>query len=197
MAASTDNGMNFARGAAKTTMARSVRAWIIPDTGVFAPDRMLVAVLAMAPVAGSPPNNGERMFATPCPMSSTFGLCLSPLMRSETTADISDSIAPSMATVIAGEINGRSKSRRKCGSLSVGSPDGMPPKRVPIVSTGSLNSRTTAVPRKRERREIAHNRLNAGKKFSRHLVDLQPKEILELRAGDNNRDAVCKTHDHR
>src|SRR6266851_6346293 len=41
---------------------------------------------------------------------------------------------------------------------------------------------------RRERREIAHNRLNAGKKFSRHLVDLQPKEILELRAGDNNRD---------
>src|SRR5580704_15550800 len=62
----------------------------------------------MAPVAGSPPNRGDRMLAIPWPTSSTFGLCLSPLMRSETTADISDSIAPSMATVMAGEISGRS-----------------------------------------------------------------------------------------
>ena len=39
-------------------------------------------------------------------MSSTLGLCFRPLMRSDTTADMSDSIAPSMATVIAGEISG-------------------------------------------------------------------------------------------
>src|SRR5713101_421716 len=111
MAASTDNGMNFARGAAKTTMARRVRAWIIPDTGVFAPERMLVAVLAIAPVAGSPPKSGERIFAIPCPTSSTFGLCLSPLMRSETTADISDSIAPSMAPVTSHSSQGQTADR--------------------------------------------------------------------------------------
>ena len=46
---------------------------------------------------------GRAMLATPWATSSTFGLCLSPLMRSATTADISDSMAPSRATVRAGE----------------------------------------------------------------------------------------------
>ena len=75
---------------------------MMPAIGDCAPERIFVAVRAMAPVAGSPPNIGEKIFATPCPINSTFGLCLSPLMRSETTADMSDSIAPSMATVNAG-----------------------------------------------------------------------------------------------
>ena len=70
-----------------------------------APERMLVAVRAIAPVAGNPPNMGEKIFAMPCPNSSTLGLCRSLLMRSDTTADISDSIAPSMATVNAGPSN--------------------------------------------------------------------------------------------
>src|SRR6266403_2129806 len=71
--------------------------------GVLAPARTLVAVRAIAPVAGSPPNRGETIFAMPCPINSTLGLCLSLLMRSETTADMSDSIAPSIATVNAAE----------------------------------------------------------------------------------------------
>ena len=75
---------------------------MIPAIGDCAPERMLVAVRAMAPVAGSPPNIGEKTLATPWPISSTLGLWRSLLMRSETTADISDSIAPSMATVNAG-----------------------------------------------------------------------------------------------
>ena len=45
--------------------------------------------------------SGETMFAIPWPISSTLGLCLSLLMRSETTADISDSMAPSIVTVSA------------------------------------------------------------------------------------------------
>ena len=102
--------MKRASGAAKRMMASSVRAWIMPATGVFAPERMLVAVRAMAPVAGRPPNSGDRMLATPCPTSSTLGLCWLLLMRSETTADMSDSMAPSIATVMAGEMRGRSRS---------------------------------------------------------------------------------------
>ena len=74
----------------------------MPATGVCAPERMLVAVRAMAPVAGKPPNIGEKMLAMPWPISSTLGLWRSLLMRSDTTADISDSMAPSMATVKAG-----------------------------------------------------------------------------------------------
>src|SRR6202171_1028498 len=55
-------------------MQSSVRAWIMPATGDCAPERMLVAVRAMAPVAGNPPNMGEKMVAIPCPINSTFGL---------------------------------------------------------------------------------------------------------------------------
>ena len=97
--------MKLASGAATSSTTSSVRACTIPATGVAAPERMLVAVRAIAPVAGSPPNSGEAMLAMPCATSSTFGLCRSPLIRSATTADISDSIAPSIATVSAGRIS--------------------------------------------------------------------------------------------
>ena len=69
----------------------------------------------MAPVAGKPPNSGDAMFATPWATSSTLESCRSPLMRSATIADISDSIAPSMATVMAGTIKTPSNSRRNFG----------------------------------------------------------------------------------
>src|SRR5260370_28937630 len=49
----------------------------------------------------------------------------------------------------------------------------------------------------RKRREIMHDGFNAREKFARNLVDLQPKEILELCAGNNNGNAVCETHDYR
>ena len=43
-------------------------------------------------------------------------------------------------------MSGRIKSGWKCGKCSVGNPDGIPPKRVPMVSTGKRNTQTTAVP---------------------------------------------------
>ena len=110
---------------------------------------MLVAVRAIAPVAGKPPTSGEATLAMPCAISSTLGLWRSPLMRSETTADISDSIAPSMATVIAGEISGRMRWNCKGGIAKLGRPEGIPPKRVPIVSIGNLSNADTTVPVKR------------------------------------------------
>ena len=118
----------------------------MPATGVCAPDRMLVAVRAMAPVAGSPPNSGEAMLATPWAISSTFGLCRSPVMRSATTADMSDSMAPSIATVRAGEMSCRIRSGRNAGRCTLGSPPGIPPNRLPIVSTGRLARVATIVP---------------------------------------------------
>ena len=111
----------------------------MPATGDCAPARILVAVRAMAPVAGKPPNIGEKMLAMPWPISSTLGLWRSLLMRSETTADISDSIAPSMATVKAGPSRPWTRLACQCGIAKWGRPLGIPPKRVPIVSTGSLS----------------------------------------------------------
>ena len=40
-------------------------AWKIPATGVLPPALMLVAVRAIAPVAGIPPNKPEATLATP------------------------------------------------------------------------------------------------------------------------------------
>ena len=108
----------------------------MPGTGDRAPARMLVAVRAMAPVAGSPPKIGETTLAMPCATSSTLGLCLSPLMRSETTADSSDSRAPSSATVKRRRQQAEHEVRDgTAGRCSDGRPLGMPPKRLPIVST--------------------------------------------------------------
>ena len=57
-------------------------------------------------------------------------------IRSATTADISDSIAPSIATVSAGRMQRRDRvPRRTPESAAPASPPGMPPNRVPIVST--------------------------------------------------------------
>ena len=81
------------------------------------------------------------MLATPCAISSMFGLCRPPVMPSATTADSSDSIAASTAMTMA-ELE-RSWMRWKlscdqsvpnCGSTAL---TGMPPKRVPMVSIGS------------------------------------------------------------
>ncbi len=67
-------------------------------------------------------------------------------MRSATTADIRDSIAPSMATVTAGEISVRTSDGWNAGTLNAGSPDGTPPKREATVSTGSWIVHAAAVP---------------------------------------------------
>ena len=41
-----------------------------PDKGETAPLLILVAVLAIAPVAGIPPKRGVMILAIPCPISS-------------------------------------------------------------------------------------------------------------------------------
>ena len=127
--------MYFAKGAATTTITKSVSAWTIPATGDVAPRRMLVAVRAIAPVAGMPPKSGTTRLARPWATSSTSGLCRSPHMLSATTAESRLSIAASIATVNAEGKSGRIRSARNSGSASAGSPVGMPPNLVPIVPT--------------------------------------------------------------
>src|SRR5260221_5519749 len=107
-----------------------------PATGVLAPALTFVAVLAIAPVAGNPPNKGETIFAIPCAINSTFGLCLSPLILSDTTAENNDSIAPSIATVIAGDSRCSNSWGWSLGTAKCGDPLGIPPNRGPIVSIG-------------------------------------------------------------
>ena len=194
------------------------------------PERTLVAVRAIAPVAGRPPTSGDTMLAMPCANSSTFELCRRPLIRSATTADSSDSIAPSIATVSVGDSSVRIRSGRKRGNVHSGRPDGMPPKRVPIVSSGKLrdgdddrsgderddvagHARHQPVPDDDQHEHAdAHDRRRNGRvaevrrartlmradELARHrLIERDPEEVLELRAGDDERDAVGEADDDR
>jgi hypothetical protein len=145
IAASAASGTLAASGAATSRIASSVAACTMPATGVDAPLFTLVTVRAIVPVAGMPPKNGAMKLATPCAISSWFGSCRSSIMLSATRAHSSDSIAPSSAIVIVGAINCLTRSHEKSGSANDGSPCGMPPNLVPIVSTGSSNSVTAIV----------------------------------------------------
>ena len=109
----------------------------MPETGPRAPARTLVAVRAMVPVTQMPPNSAEPILAKPCATSSQFERCLRPVMPSATTADSSDSIAPSSAKAIASGSTACAFASENDGSAGHGSSRGMPPNRVPMVSTGS------------------------------------------------------------
>ena len=58
-------------------------------------------------------------------------------MPSATTADSNDSMAPSKANAIASGSTARTFSSENTGHAGEGNCRGMPPKRVPMVSTGS------------------------------------------------------------
>ena len=59
----------------------------------------MVAVRAMAPVAGKPPNSAEARLAQPCARISALGRWLVPINRSATMAESSDSIPARKAMV--------------------------------------------------------------------------------------------------
>jgi hypothetical protein len=83
-----------------------------------------------------PPNKAEAMLAHPCPTSSTFDLWRLPIMPSATTAERSDSMPHSNATVMAGEKSSRSRSRETAGIQTDGRAAWKAPNREPMVSTG-------------------------------------------------------------
>src|SRR5205085_9969265 len=120
-------------------------ACTIPATGEVAPERILVAVRAIAPVAGMPPKKGTKRFARPWANSSTSGLWRSPLMLSATTAERRLSIAANMATVQADGNSGRMRSARNCGIEIAGKPVGIPWNLLPIVSIGIAKNAQASV----------------------------------------------------
>jgi hypothetical protein len=93
--------MKAASGAATSMKARRNSACSMPATGPRAPARTFVAVRAMVPVTQKPPKMAEPTFATPCATSSAFDRCCAPVIPSATTAERSDSIAPSSVKEIA------------------------------------------------------------------------------------------------
>ena len=116
----------------------------MPATGEVAPARILVTVRAMVPVAGMPPKNGTTALAMPWAISSWLGSCLGrPLSWSATRAHSRDSMAPSAVMVSVGVTSSLTVSQEKSGSANTGSPCGMPPKRVPMVSTGHCSAQAS------------------------------------------------------
>ena len=99
-----DMGINFAHLPNKSIINSSVIEWTIPEIGVRPPIFTLVAVLAIAPVAGIPPKKGVTILATPCAISSVLDLWFPSIILSETTAESKDSILPNRAMVMAGPI---------------------------------------------------------------------------------------------
>ena len=82
---------------------------VAAEARVVAPDLTFTPVLAIAPVAGNPPNNEETEDAIPCPKSSRLGwyglkVTLLCAMPSANLADNRDSIAASSAISIIGII---------------------------------------------------------------------------------------------
>ena len=146
-AAKVGRGTRAASGAATSTISNSTEACTMPATGLLAPLLMLVTVRAMVPVAGMPPKNGVMKLAVPCAISSWFGSCRSSVMPSATRAHSSDSMAPRIASVRAGMNRKRAVSQLSSGRAKAGSSAGMPPKRLPIVSTGRPSVDTAMLPR--------------------------------------------------
>ena len=116
-AASVASGMKRAHLPRKTSTSSTSTACVMPATGVRPPFLTLVAVRAMAPVAGMPPKRPDAMLAMPWATSSTLDLWRLPIMPSATTAESSDSIAASSATVTAGEKSSRTRSSVTAGRL--------------------------------------------------------------------------------
>jgi len=84
------------------------------------PARTLVAVRAMAPVAGNPPNNAEAIFAAPCASSSAFERCALEIIRSATLADNSDSTPARKAMTMADGNNSLMRINEISGSDGLG-----------------------------------------------------------------------------
>ncbi len=94
----------------------------------------------MVPVTQMPPNSAEPILAAPCATSSLLERWRRPLMPSATTAESSESMAPSSAKAAASGSTAWIFASVISGNDGIGLLRGMPPKRVPMVSTGSASS---------------------------------------------------------
>src|SRR3546814_635300 len=88
----------------------------MPAIGERAPERMLVAVRAIAPVAGRPPKQAEAVLAMPCATSSQLERWRAPVMPSATLADSRLSIPARKAMVKADGSTSTACCRLKAGS---------------------------------------------------------------------------------
>ena len=113
---------------------------IMPDSGLRAPARILVAVRAIVPVTLMPPNRAEAMLAMPCATSSMLERCLRPVMPSATFAESRLSTPPSSVKDSDAGRTCSSSAQENWGMCGTGRPRGISPNRLPMVSTGRCSS---------------------------------------------------------
>ena len=155
----------------------------MPATGLVPPARTFVAVLAIVPVAHIPPNRAVPILATPCAISSIFERWRRPVIPSATTAERSDSIAPRKAIVAASGIRDTKRSIEIVGRFGMGSVFGMPPKRVPIVST--LNPKGAMIKVRSEANPIAIKKPGqCGFVFRNTRITAIENRLTRMAAGD-------------
>ena len=92
-------GIIPAYGIKTTNTMTNVMEWTMPAIGVLPPFLILAAVLAIAPVAGIPPNKADAIFPAPCATSSISERCFPLIIPSATTQESSDSMAANTAIV--------------------------------------------------------------------------------------------------
>ena len=120
-------------------------AFIIPETGEYAFERTFVAVRAIAPVAGMPAKHAQAMLANPSPISSAFGLCVSPVIASATVALSNDSTPAKKAIVRALGKTLKANYKLKSGRLGAGKKWGSAPNCEPMVATSNGKITTNKV----------------------------------------------------
>ena len=183
MPASTLIGMLTASGASSSMNTSSVSACTTPAMGEWAPLRMLVTVRAMVPVTAMPPNSGVAKLAMPWAISSWLGSWRSWVMPSATRAHSSDSMAPRKATASVGPSRFWADSQSKLGSTGAGRLCGMPPKRLPMVSTGSCSAQVNSVPSSSTtsgagmRHRMRRSRLACGATGAAGVADVVPAVV--------------------
>ena len=219
--ASADNGTKLASGAATSMNSKRNTACIMPETGLLAPARILVAVRAMVPVTLMPPKNAEAILASPCATSSMLERCLRPVMLSATLADsrlstppskVKDSAAANTSTD-AYEIDGNRGAGKPCGNGRTGCRWFPPESRTASGQRGQRRPRSTcrasgpAVAGRRSRRP-SQRRAHAGVHARQGLRRCQLGEegtgfgarkceaanIPELAGQDGDRDAGSESH---
>src|SRR5690554_1201577 len=167
----------------------------MPATGVLPPALILVAVRAIAPVAGRPPNKEEAILATPCAVTSALGRCFPSIIRSATMADSKDSTPARKAITNA---DGKSSIRRAVvisGSFIAGRWLGKSPKREWIVSTGM----TIYTARKEPKATATIKPGKRGNRSEEHTSELQSRPhlvcrlLLEKKKKKNDRQPTRRT----
>ena len=227
IAANAASGMNRARGAAASRMTTSVRACTIPAIGDRAPERMLVAVRAIAPVAGNAAEKRHDQIRRALRDQFHVGLVAITAhvvgddggeqaldRRQQRDGDgrrqeRHDQIGANLREAEAGQAR-RDPAEPAADRLNV-----EPERHAADGRDEQGDDRSRHAPRDSgpnendgergqcdaerldiDRAEVSQQFAHPLEEFARHVIDRQAEKVLDLRGGDQDRDAVREADRH-